>query len=98
MNIRKRIIFCFTALLFFTLFFLIIFGRNGYVDLNRLKQENRTLSEKNMKIEMKNLKLHRTIERLKNDPEYIESVARQEFGMIGKDELILKFKEEKRKK
>ncbi len=98
MNIRKRIIFGFTALLFFTLFLLIIFGRNGYMDLNRLKQENYILSEKNMKIEMKNLKLFRAIERLKNDPDYIESIARQEFGMIGKDELVLKFKEEKQKK
>ncbi|MBW1812804.1 MAG: septum formation initiator family protein, partial [Deltaproteobacteria bacterium] len=31
------------------------------------------------------------IDRAKNDPAYIEAVARQELGMIGKDEVILKF-------
>jgi cell division protein FtsB len=30
------------------------------------------------------------IDRLKNDPSYIESVARREFGMIGPDEIVVK--------
>ncbi|MBW2177339.1 MAG: septum formation initiator family protein, partial [Deltaproteobacteria bacterium] len=34
--------------------------------------------------------LYRTIKRLRNDPQYIESVARKELGMIKEDEVILK--------
>jgi cell division protein FtsB len=34
--------------------------------------------------------LYNEIERLKNDDKYIENIARQELGMIGKDEMILK--------
>jgi cell division protein FtsB len=34
--------------------------------------------------------MYRMIERLKNDPEYIESIARKELGMIQKGEVILK--------
>jgi len=30
------------------------------------------------------------IDRLKHDPAYIEDVARKEFGMIGKDEILVK--------
>ena len=30
------------------------------------------------------------IDRLKNDPKYIENIARKELGMIGEDEVILK--------
>lgn len=93
--IVKKMIYGSASLLFITLFFLIIFGRNGYTDLNRLRQEHKVISKTNMTLEMENLELYRTIERLKNDPDYIESVARQEFGMIGKDELIIKIKEEK---
>ena len=37
-----------------------------------------------------NLILYSEIERLKNDSKYIENIARQELGMIGKDEVILK--------
>jgi len=32
------------------------------------------------------------IVKLKNDPVFIENVARQELGMIGEGEVILKFK------
>ena len=93
--IVKKIIYAFSSLLFITLFFLIVFGRNGYMDLNRFRQEHAAVTKTNMKLEQENHELYRTIERLKNDPEYIENIARQEFGMIGKDELILKIKGEK---
>lgn len=93
--IVKKIIYAFSSLLFITLLFLSVFGRNGYVDLNRLRQEHEAITRTNMRLELENHELYRTIERLKNDPEYIENIARQEFGMIGKDELILKIKGEK---
>ena len=40
-----------------------------------------------------NLSLSVEIERLENDPKFIENVARQELGMIAEDELILKPKQ-----
>jgi cell division protein FtsB len=36
-----------------------------------------------------NVNLYRTIRRLKTDPVYIESVARNELGMVGKDDIII---------
>jgi len=36
--------------------------------------------------------MYRTIDRLQNDPAFLENVARQELGMIRSDELIFKFK------
>ncbi|MBW2338530.1 MAG: septum formation initiator family protein [Deltaproteobacteria bacterium] len=35
---------------------------------------------------------------MKHDPAYIESIARQELGMIGKDEIILKPQSQSRQK
>jgi len=61
----------------------------------RLKQEEQSWINQNKKIEAENLKLYRKIERLKHDPEYIENVARQELGMAGKDEIIIKFQNKK---
>ena len=61
----------------------------------RLKQEEQAWINENQKIEAENLKLYRKIERLKHDPEYIENVARQELGMAGKDEIIIKFQNKK---
>jgi cell division protein FtsB len=35
--------------------------------------------------------LTRTVEGLRNDPAYIEKLAREEFGMVRPDETVLKF-------
>jgi cell division protein FtsB len=37
--------------------------------------------------------LYREIDRVKNDLKYIENVARQELGMVGKDEVILRMEQ-----
>ncbi len=70
--------------------FLIVFAENGFVDLNSLRKERDRLIEKNESLARDNLALYNEIERLKNDNKYIENIARQELGMIGKDEVILK--------
>jgi cell division protein FtsB len=72
------------------LLFFIIFGEHGLIDLNSLKNERNQLAEKSEQLTLKNLSLSVEIDRLKHDPKYIENVARQELGMVGEDELILK--------
>jgi cell division protein FtsB len=80
-----------------SLFFLIILGDNGLIDLNRLKKQRNTLVEDNQRVQQEIQSLTIEIDRAKNDPEYIEAIARQELGMIGKDEVILKFDEDIKK-
>jgi cell division protein FtsB len=79
------------ATLFFLLLF-IIFGENGIVDLHMLKVKRDNLIKRNAVLSQENLSLYREIERLRNDPKYVENVARQELGLIGKDEMIFKVK------
>ena len=78
------------ALILGSLLLFIIFGEHGYIDLNILKNERDQLLESNNQIREKNVSLSIEIDRLENDPSYIENVARHELGMVGKDELILK--------
>jgi cell division protein FtsB len=88
---RKQNIFIAVALLLlFSLFFFIIFSDRGLMDLNMLRKERDQLAEKNQLLNRENLTLSDEIDRLQNDPKYIENIARQELGMVGKDELILK--------
>ncbi|MBC2763550.1 MAG: septum formation initiator family protein [ANME-2 cluster archaeon] len=68
-------------------------GDNGFRDLNAMKQELNALKAKNENLQQKNIEMHRKIKRLKEDPEFIENIARQELKMIGKDEIVFKFKE-----
>lgn len=92
MKSKKKIIIGVSVLFLFTLLIMIVFGNNGFRDLKRLKKESASLAEQSRDMESHNLKLYRKVERLKNDPVFIENVARQELGMIGEDEVILKFK------
>lgn len=77
------------AVALFNLLLLIAFGDNGLVELSRLRDRQQTLAEQNQSLARENVDLHRTISRLKTDPVYIESVARNELGMVGKDDVIL---------
>lgn len=91
MSIKKKIIFILVAIIFIGLLAAIVFSENGFISLKRLEKENQVLIKKNEKISAENLQLYRTVKRLRHDPQYIESIARQELGMTGKDEIILKF-------
>jgi len=89
---RKNILFAFAILGLFLLLMFTLFGENGFVDLNRLKAERDTIIKKNTELIQENLSLSREIERLKNDPEYVENVARKELGVIGKGEVVITVK------
>lgn len=86
-----KILLSLVALVLFNILLVIIFGDRGLVEMSRLKEEKEQLLKDNRELAEKNLSLHREIERLKNDPAYIEHVARQELGMIGRDEVIVRF-------
>ena len=60
------------------------------MEYQHLKQQRDKLAERNEAILQDNLELYRKVERLQKDLAYIESVARKELGVIGKDEIIIK--------
>ncbi|GAB6908043.1 putative Cell division protein FtsB [Desulfosarcina cetonica] len=76
-------------LLLLNLLLFIVFGDKGLVELSRLKAQEQTLAGENETLAMENVGLYRTIGRLKRDPVYIESVARNELGMVGENDLII---------
>jgi len=73
-----------------SLLFFIVFSERGLADLSLMKKERDRLQTQNQQITQENLTLGVEIDRLKNDPRYIESVARKDFGMIGQDEIVVK--------
>ncbi len=96
MNLKKNVILFVAIISMFMMLLFIIFGENGLTDLYRLKTKRDRIVKKTGELTKKNLSLYREIERLKNDPKYVEDVARKELGVIGKDEVIIKVKKRKR--
>jgi cell division protein FtsB len=70
-------------------FFLIIVGDKGISDLQLMRIERQTLMSAHVELKRKNLQLYHEIERLKKDPAYIEAIARQELGLVGKKEIVI---------
>jgi cell division protein FtsB len=95
MDNKQKILISFCILTLFSMLLFILFSDKGLSDLFKLKSERDRLMNQNVQLKKENDTLYRTIERLRNDPEYIESVARKELGMIKKDEVILKPKNNK---
>jgi cell division protein FtsB len=88
---RKQGMLLGTAVLFLiALLFFIVFSERGLAELSRSKTERDRIRAHNQQLTQENLTLGVEIDRLKNDPHYIESVARKEFGMIGQDEIVVK--------
>ncbi len=92
MSVKQKIFLSVVILAICSLLFFIVFGENGWVDLNLLRQEKQRLLLENRRLEKENLSLYREIDRLKTDMTYIENIARQELGMIRAEEIILKLK------
>jgi len=90
MSDRQKILLLIVILVLFSLLVFIMFSDSGLADLFKLKSEKDRLLQENTRLKRENLTMYRMIERLKNDPEYIESIARKELGMIKKGEVILK--------
>jgi cell division protein FtsB len=89
---RKRFILLLILTALFGFLQVIVFGDNGYFDLLHLKADHHTLKETTARLNQENQQLYRTIDRLKNDPVYVENLARRELGMIQSNELVFTFK------
>jgi cell division protein FtsB len=92
MTKKHNVLLSISVLLLLGLFFFILVSEHGLADLRFIKKERDRLVEENQKLTGINQALSLEIDRLKHDPAYIESIARQELGMIGADEIILKSK------
>ncbi|RJP86567.1 MAG: septum formation initiator family protein [Desulfobacteraceae bacterium] len=91
---QSIIAFIIGSMIIIIFFFLVIQGDNGWNELNAMKQEVQTLKAQNETLSRKNMELQQKVNRLKNDPEFLEDVARQELNVIAKDEIVFKFKKE----
>ncbi|MBF0119829.1 MAG: hypothetical protein HQK79_13420 [Desulfobacterales bacterium] len=63
------------------------------MELRALKLNKESLIEKNELLQRENFNLQQMIGRLKNDLLFLEHIARQELGLVGKEDLILKPKQ-----
>jgi len=64
----------------------------------RISRDLAAVRAENSRLKTENKQLRTEIDRLKRDPAYLEEVARREYGLIKRNEMLFDFSGEKKKK
>jgi cell division protein FtsB len=64
---------------------------NGFSRVRRISSQLEILEAKNRQLQAENETLRRQIRAIRNDPDYIENLARNDLGLIGPDEVVFQF-------
>jgi cell division protein FtsB len=91
MRILRRLWLPATLLLYALLAVSTLVGQHGLLHLQELRQEQRALEAEAFTLTRENADLHERITRLKTDDEFLEKVAREELGFVGKGEIVYRF-------
>ena len=85
------------VLLVAALAWIILAPRAGLLAYLQQRSELRELREKTVFLEQSNEKLKEEVDRLRDDPAYLEEVARREHGLLKKNEYIYDFSQQRKK-
>jgi cell division protein FtsL len=72
-----------------------IFGTHGYLAMRQKQQEIQKVRQDLEKLNKDNQQLQQNVQDLKSDPETIRKIAREEYGLAGRDEKIIKLPAQK---
>jgi cell division protein FtsB len=70
---------------------LAVYGGNQVLRVSQLKHQLEVVERDIVALRARAEELTRTVDRLRNDPAYMEKLAREEFGYVRPDETVLKF-------
>ena len=87
---RKRMFLIPAGGILFILFFT-VFGERGLLRIHHLKKEKQEVQRRFEELKAENEKLKREIEALKTDRRFLESIARKDFGLVRRNEIIYQF-------
>lgn len=92
---QRLILICSTLLLGFAGW--LVLSPYGAVRYYRLQREVRAVKDDNQRITAENKALAKEIHRLRHDRSYQEEVARRDFGLMKRNEMVFDFSGEKKK-
>ena len=70
---------------------LTVYGGQQVLRVRHMRGEIAAMERDIVSLRARTDELSRTVERLRNDPAYVEKLAREELGYVRPDETILKF-------
>jgi cell division protein FtsB len=88
---QRRLIKISIALLVFFLTWMFFAPGSGLLALWKKRVEVQILEEQNRQLEATNAQLQQEIDKLQNDPAYLEEVARRQHNLLKKNERVFEF-------
>jgi cell division protein FtsB len=70
---------------------LAVYGGNQVLRVGQLRRELEAIERDIVTLRARTEVLTRTVDRLRNDPAYIEKLGREEHGLVREGETVLKF-------
>ena len=70
---------------------LTVYGGNQVMRVAAMRREMETMERDLVTLRARTEELTKTVERLRNDPSYIEKLAREDLGYVREGETVLKF-------
>jgi len=92
---RKSIQLTAALIILLVLLWVVFSSSTGIVRFLQANNERKATQTANKNLEQKNRQLQNEVDRLENDPSTIEEVARKQFGLIKKNEIIYDFSKKK---
>lgn len=83
------------ALSVLALLWILLAPGSGLVTYMTKRSQLRKLEQETAQIRQKSSNLEKDIEKLQNDPEYLERIARKDHGLLKKNERVFDFSREK---
>ncbi len=71
--------------------FFLVFGEWGLLHYWRLSEERLLLEERSQALQRENERMREKIRRIGNDDRYLETIARETFGLAKEGEIIFLF-------
>jgi cell division protein FtsB len=68
------------------------FGETGFINLYRMDLERQETLERIREVSEQNRILIEEVDRMRTDMDYVESVAREELGLVKPNEVIYRFR------
>jgi cell division protein FtsL len=72
-----------------------VLGTHGYLAMRQKRQEIQKVRQELEKLDKENAELQQNVQDLKSDPETIRKIAREEYGLAGANEVIIKLPAQK---
>ncbi|OKY76901.1 MAG: hypothetical protein BM485_02255 [Desulfobulbaceae bacterium DB1] len=89
-EIRLLVFFCVFSLCAVALW--LTFSPNGILAYRAAKKQMENVQAENARLKEENRQLQETLDKISNDPSYLEEIARSEHKFLKKNETVFEFK------